>query len=262
MAKKGTSNPATQQLKKFFTNNSGKVKDWKLLLALVSSDSALSLVDDEYFKDYMKLVGHRSVSRTTVTDYMSLLANTVRERLCELLSYDSKTGAGPKWFGLTFDGWSSRRSEPYFVVTAHYLNEAELKHENLVLAIHEAPGASCLAHLCGSDRCVAFAESHTGAYIADLVSRVIDDFGVKERIAGIVHDNASNCQSAMDILKMPHVNCIAHSLQLVIRAALKVCFSRRCCCRPHLLLLFGSHFKRFWPSCRASRRRSVANFTG
>ncbi|KNE89255.1 hypothetical protein PSTG_17288 [Puccinia striiformis f. sp. tritici PST-78] len=86
---------------------------------------------------------------------------------------------------------------------------------------------------------VRLKERHTGVYLAETVQLIVEKFGVKNKICGIVTDNASNNKTMIDEIrkyKWPRfkgkgqwVRCFAHILNLIVQVIL----------RP-----FGSHKKK------------------
>jgi len=113
---------------------------------------------------------------------------------------------------LTFDSWTSRKTQPFMAVTAHWLDVDVEPNTHIIKSIKSA--SACLAMLHAP-------ESHTGEYMANMLKGLIDAYGLKDRVSCLVHDNAANARNAAEAMKIPHINCYAHSLQLVVRGALK-----------------------------------------
>ena len=63
-------------------------------------------------------------------------------------------------------------------------------------------------------------ERHTGSNIATEVESILREFNVAN-VTSLVTDNASNMVIAAKELKLPHINCFAHTLQLAIEDGLK-----------------------------------------
>ncbi|KAJ4922467.1 hypothetical protein JOQ06_019562 [Pogonophryne albipinna] len=65
-----------------------------------------------------------------------------------------------------------------------------------------------------------FEKSHTSQNLAQELSRVAKEWGIQDKIAACVTDNASNIVKAVnDILKWNHVRCFAHLLNLTVRSS-------------------------------------------
>ncbi|EFP86205.2 uncharacterized protein PGTG_12161 [Puccinia graminis f. sp. tritici CRL 75-36-700-3] len=75
------------------------------------------------------------------------------------------------------------------------------------------------------------AHSHTGEYLAQTVSLVVEKFGIQDKICGIVSDNASNNKVMVSELKKKKwarfkgethwIRCFAHVLNLIAQAILR-----------------------------------------
>ncbi|PLW53304.1 hypothetical protein PCANC_06167 [Puccinia coronata f. sp. avenae] len=74
-------------------------------------------------------------------------------------------------------------------------------------------------------------QSHTGVYLAKTVQLIVDKFGVKNKICGIITDNASNNQTMINKIssyKWPRfhgepqwIRCFAHILNLIAQSILR-----------------------------------------
>lgn len=64
-------------------------------------------------------------------------------------------------------------------------------------------------------------KDHT-ANIADELKNVCDDWKINDKLCRIVTDNAANMIKAVkEILKVRHLGCFAHTLNLVVHNAIK-----------------------------------------
>lgn len=105
--------------------------------------------------------------------------------------------------GLTCDGWTSRATESYLTVTAHFINkEWELK--SYVLQTRAMSG------------------SHTGVNIAEVLQKVVHEWKLVNKKPVVITDNASNMSVAIELTGYDHVRCFAHVLNLASQRALKV----------------------------------------
>ncbi|KAH9456329.1 hypothetical protein Pst134EB_012532 [Puccinia striiformis f. sp. tritici] len=78
---------------------------------------------------------------------------------------------------------------------------------------------------------VKLQQSHTGLYLAENVQLIVEKFGLKDKICGIVTDNASNNQTMIDQIKTYRwprfkgetqwVRCFAHILNLMAQVILR-----------------------------------------
>ena len=93
---------------------------------------------------------------------------------------------------LTTDIWTSRATQAYITITAHYITE-EWKIQSYVLCTCEMP------------------ERHTGINIATRIREAAETWNIDDE-----HVNASNMSAAVNILEWNHLPCFAHTLQLAV----------------------------------------------
>ena len=102
---------------------------------------------------------------------------------------------------LTCDFWTSRASDAYLGVTAHYITPTwELK--------------SC------SLQTREVKERHTAENVAAELTHVVEEWGLQEKVVAISRDNAANMVAAMRIIPWKGLPCFAHTLQIAVRAGL------------------------------------------
>ncbi|GFN87279.1 Zinc finger bed domain-containing protein 1 [Plakobranchus ocellatus] len=90
----------------------------------------------------------------------------------------------------------------YMTVTAHFIsNDWKMK-----------------SHVLETSRMV---ESHTAENIASKLTRVMEEWKISDKISVVVTDNAANVVKAVGLLKLRHLGCFAHFLNLVVTTALK-----------------------------------------
>ncbi|GJY30477.1 zinc finger BED domain-containing protein RICESLEEPER 2-like protein [Tanacetum coccineum] len=117
---------------------------------------------------------------------------------------------------LTTDIWSAPHNLPgsYMCVTAHWIEPSTWQMMKRVISFEE------------------FSLVHSGTNLKYMLEKVFVMYGLKEKIMSITLDNASNNTSAMDKLKLKynppmggrfyHSRCVAHIINLVVQAGLKV----------------------------------------
>ncbi|GJW26287.1 zinc finger BED domain-containing protein RICESLEEPER 2-like protein [Tanacetum coccineum] len=117
---------------------------------------------------------------------------------------------------LTTDIWSAPHNLPgsYMCVTAHWIEPSTWQMMKRVISFEE------------------FSLVHSGTNLKYMLEKVFVTYGLKEKIMSITLDNASNNTSAMDKLKLKynppmggrfyHSRCVAHIINLVVQAGLKV----------------------------------------
>src|SRR6266511_3959327 len=115
----------------------------------------------------------------------------------------------PGKVALTTDIWSSLKFEGFLGVTIHFIDENwVLKHFTLDI--------------------FRFKGSHTGQAIADEIYKILVEFGLETKTIAITTDNGSNMVLGTRLLKSTltdsfiHCRCVAHVLNLVVGAGLKI----------------------------------------
>lgn len=104
---------------------------------------------------------------------------------------------------LSTDIWTSRKTEGYLTLTAHFISsEWELK--SFVL------------------NTIRIRNSHTGENIKSEIETALDKWGIKHKVSTLVTDNGANIVSAAELLHVRHVPCFAHTLNLIVKDSLKM----------------------------------------
>ncbi|XP_058816189.1 zinc finger BED domain-containing protein 4-like [Topomyia yanbarensis] len=157
----------------------------------------LSLVEDAEFRKLVKMLcpPYTLPSRKTLT--YSLMP-TVYENLHATVKSNLQDAPA---VSLTCDGWTSINNQGFYAITAHFFDKSN----------------QLMSHLL---ECSEFNERHTGENIASWIMRVLKLFCIDSKVAAIVTDNAANMKSAASILKMNHLPCFAHTLNLLVQNAI------------------------------------------
>lgn len=159
-----------------------------------------SMVEDTGFRNFVKALNptfeipsRKNVSKTLIP---SAYANCME---------DTKLAAGKiKSVCLTTDGWTSRTNESYLAVTAHFINDDFFLKKMLL-------------------DCSPFSPSHTADNLATYLRKITDEWGLSDKILLVVSDNAANITCAVkERLKWKHWGCFGHTLNLIVKDALKV----------------------------------------
>jgi hypothetical protein len=172
-----------------------------VLNVIVKGQRPLSLVEDESVKDLLAYLepGYTLPGRKHFTSAVQTKYATVREKLSSMLSE-------VEYISITADTWTSLATESYLTVTVHYVSqEWELK-----------------SHVLGT---LLLEERHTGEHLSTWIVEMLSKFGVSpSKVVAVVHDNASNMVSAINILKSTYgiesIRCAAHTLQLAVNSTL------------------------------------------
>jgi len=164
-----------------------------LMKMIVRDMQPFSIVEDRGFREY---VAHLDPScqlprrRTLTRELLLRLYDDVKEEVETVLS-------GVENVSLTTDSWTSRSTENYIAVTAHYIT-AEWEMGSYLL------------------ECVKYRERHTAENLRDKLIRVICDWKLDGKVVSVCTDNAANITAAVKLAKLKHLPCFAHTLNLVV----------------------------------------------
>ncbi|XP_005113603.1 zinc finger BED domain-containing protein 1-like [Aplysia californica] len=193
---------ALARVNKYETGSTKKTALDDLLLGMIVKDlQPFSVVEDQGFRDFVEGLDPRYElpSRRTITrDLLPRKFKTEEDELKTVLRE-------ARHVAITTDLWTSRQTESYITVTAHFLApHTSWKLQAAVLATQKV------------------AVDHTAANIAVLLKDLFEQWDIEEKISSIVTDNASTMVSLVnDHMKKHHVRCFAHSLNLIVRDGLK-----------------------------------------
>ncbi|KAF3856034.1 hypothetical protein F7725_016757 [Dissostichus mawsoni] len=202
-ATKKTADPAQRRIDETlstFPPNSEKAKKiTQSVAAFIAKDlRPYSVVENAGFRHLLKTLEPRyklpSRSHFTENVIPALYNGTKAQVMASMIQ--------AKRVAITCDAWTSVATESYLTVTAHYISEdwQFLSHVLQTRAVYE---------------------SHTGAHVAELLSRVVEEWQLSDKDVVLVTDNASNMIAAAEFGKFPHVKCFAHTLNLASQRALK-----------------------------------------
>ena len=108
---------------------------------------------------------------------------------------------------LTTDIWTSRATEAYITMSAHYVSV----NWKLFSYVLETKG---------------FPECHTGKATAEKLTAIAANFVLGDKVSAVVHDQAANMEVSLDILSSDmgweSLHCSAHCLQLCIKGRLSM----------------------------------------
>ena len=142
------------------------------------------------------VVPHRKTftERTLPAMYSSLRENCVRPLV-----------SSAKHFALTTDCWTSRAGQAFIGVTIHFITE-DFQLKSFALTNEELP------------------VSHNAANLATALRGILDEWGLShENLSCVTTDNAANIENAIcDVLVWPHLGCFGHTLNLAVKAGLKI----------------------------------------
>lgn len=172
-----------------------------ILNVIVKGQRPLSLVEDDAFKELLAYLepGYTLPGRKHFTTALRVKYGEVHRKLSSILS-------AVEFVSITADTWTSVATESYLTVTVHYVSEDWLMK----------------SHVLGT---LLLEERHTGENLSVWIVDMLSNFGINPcNVVAVVHDNASNMVSAMNILQSTYgiqsLRCSAHTLQLAVHSTL------------------------------------------
>ncbi|KMQ90940.1 zinc finger bed domain-containing protein 1-like protein [Lasius niger] len=170
----------------------------KTLVKFISRDlQPLSIVNDVGFKEFVYELNPRYSlpSRPTVTNVLiPKMYQEVKETISTILNT-------VKYLTITFDGWTSIAKQSYLTITGHFIFESKLQ-------------AALLNFIHVSD------VSSTAENLKFLIQGKVLKVYPNVALVCAVTDNAANMIATCEKLKVKHIPCGAHSIQLVINHAI------------------------------------------
>lgn len=184
-----------------YRNDSIKKNQLDLLLVkMVAKDlQPLSITEDKGFKDFVqglnpryKLPSRRELTRT-------LLPNMYEQEVARI----SKELENVEDIALTTDIWTSRQTQGFITVTAHFISS----DYNVKSAVLET---------------ARMTKNHTAENIAEDLTSICNKWNILSKICCVITDNAANMTSAIKShMKLRNIPCFAHTLNLVVQDSLK-----------------------------------------
>ncbi|XP_050322582.1 E3 SUMO-protein ligase ZBED1-like [Bactrocera neohumeralis] len=106
---------------------------------------------------------------------------------------------------LTTDGWSSRANESYLTVTCHFVTES-FELASKILSTNQ----------------LITPTNHSAVNIADTINNVVTEWGLQGKVVCVVTDNDATMKKACELLKIMHIPCFAHTINLLVQDVLKL----------------------------------------
>ena len=186
--------------KQSYRDDSDKKKELDLLMKIIVKNlHPLSMTDDKEFKDFVRGLNPRYElpSRRVLT--RTHLPNLYEQEVAKI----SKELEGIDDIALTTDIWTSRQTQGFITVTAHFVSN-DFTIRSVVLET------------------ARITKCHTAENIAEELTSICEKWKILDKIFCVVTDNAANMTSAIKKhMKLRHLPCFAHTLNLVVQEAMK-----------------------------------------
>jgi len=158
-----------------------------------------SIVEDPGFKEFVKLLNpnYQIPNRHTISKILIPSAyETCLNNVKEIISKELVTCC------MTTDCWTSRCTESYLAITIHFIDKS-FKLNSFLLSCHH------------------FNETHTSLNLSENIKSTLEAWNLENKIILAVSDNAYNIKNALNSLQLKSFGCFAHTLNLIVQAAMK-----------------------------------------
>lgn len=175
--------------------------DRQVITMITKEYHPFRIVEEKEFKKLLhmlnpnyKLPTRKTVSHSLIPTMYNETVETVRNRLARASA-----------ICLTMDEWSSLNQDSFYAITAHYIVDNDKQ-------------TFLTSDLLSCESCDL---SHTGENISNRIKHVLSEWGIANKVTGIVTDNASNMKLAIRLGGWRHWGCFAHSLNLATQNGLE-----------------------------------------
>lgn len=103
---------------------------------------------------------------------------------------------------ITTDIWTSMNTDSCITITAHFYPKESNQLKTVVLCTKKLE------------------KNHTGSYLAEILSYEFNNWGIFSKVIAIVTDGGPNIKFAVRLMKIQHIPCTAHKLNLIVQQAL------------------------------------------
>ena len=171
----------------------------KIAYMICKDNQPFSIVEDTGFNQLLHhlepryiLPSRKHLSNQVIPEMYGEVESRVRIQLLEA-----------EHVAVTTDLWTSTACDDYLSVTVHFVDE-EYKLQHKCIEV------------------VPFDEvRHTATNIANFLKRTLESWNLNSRLVAVIHDNGPNVVSAMTLGNFPHLSCLAHTFQLVVKEGLE-----------------------------------------
>ena len=178
-----------------------------LLLGLVTKDmQPFTIVEDKGFREFVQGLDPRYQLPSRKYISSSLLPSKYEETKSKLVHLLKQVDD----IAITTDSWTSKQTLSYTTVTGHFFSPAP-SWELMSVVLKTIPITDDY-------------DDHSAASLALMMTDVFKECGIEGKVTSIATDNASVMVSCVQRhLKLHHVRCFAHLLNLITKKALSSC---------------------------------------
>lgn len=189
-----------QYTHKKLSKSSQQAVDNALLAFIVKDFQAFSIVECASFRQFVatlnptyRLPARKTLSQTWLTCRFAEVQGKVKADLEKVLAVC-----------ITTDAWTSKNHDSYHAITCHFVDADADALKSILLS------------------CFITTERHTSAKLQLEILNVLAEYQLRHKVVAMVTDNASNIVGAVDLMKIVHISCFAHTLNLGVKDGLEV----------------------------------------
>ncbi|XP_071058480.1 E3 SUMO-protein ligase ZBED1-like isoform X2 [Pseudochaenichthys georgianus] len=172
--------------------------DEALVNLIVKDTQPFSVVEDVGFRACVALLDPNCVTPTRQAVKAMVEAKYVRERNKAIADMQKVAAVS-----LTSDMWTSINRDAYLAVTCHFVDDST-RLNCVLLGVQPFP------------------RTHTAENLAGVKASLVEEWGITDKVTGLVTDGAANMISCGRQLKLRRAICIAHTLHLIVNKSLDV----------------------------------------
>ena len=180
-----------------------RVLNEKLVVFIAKDMRPITVVRNAGFRAFVKELDPRYVLPKSDTIRNELLPKIYSDVMNQVQDILDKV----QFVTLTTDGWTSVASDKYNAFTVHFIDWSQPEPEMTSKILECAP----------------FGKKSTGVELEREVRRVTDRFNITSKVVQTVADNASDIKLALKLFGVPSIGCVAHTLNLAVKQAMKSC---------------------------------------
>ncbi len=217
-------------MKSFFGPSEKQIRA-EVIRFIVTDLQPISIVEDPGFLRFVKFAfpQYQVPARSTVTLDIEKMYNQAKQSFIDKLK-------AVEFIAITTDGWTSKYTTDYYVaVTLHYVNPEDGQPKSNLMRMIQLNSVA-----------------HTGENIAHAIEMALNEWKLYPKIVAVVSDSAASQVKANELLNIPFLPCIAHTMQLAIRDALED--SSECKSLITKMSKISTHFKRSAPAKRVLQK--------
>ncbi|KAJ7983682.1 hypothetical protein DPEC_G00374110 [Dallia pectoralis] len=157
---------------------------------VIKDTQPFSIVDDNGFRELLHVLDPTYVIPTRKA-LKAMVDRKYKEAAREQLQEVAAVS-------LTSDMWTSLNMDAFLAVTCHFINDND-KLCTILLGVEHFP------------------KSHTAENLATGHIKIMEEWGIKDKVKCLVTDAAANMIACVRSMNVRHAVCIAHALNLIVR---------------------------------------------